>query len=504
MRSQGGAPIDGERLGVRVARNTAFLLAGEVAVKLLAVAFSVLVVRRLGAADFGRYSAALAFVVLFSIVTDLGTSYFSLREMAGRRAAATTLLADLIGLRLLLSLGALVLIPAAATIFGESEEMVRGVFLASFTLLIYAVAGPVLSYLIARERLDVVSSMNVLNQALFITFGTVALLLHRGFVGLLVATLLAQALAAALAVARAVRELGLRPEWPDPRRWRGILRASSPFFVSQVSDTSLRRFDVVFLLFALGERSVGWYSVSFNLVMMLLPLAQSLGLSVFPGLVRRHASGSGPIAPLVQRALRYVLLVSLPVTVGGALLADRIIRVLYTDAFAPSAPVLRVLVWTLPALFASEILGRTANTLHLERRQARISIASTILGVVLIVAGVELIGLAGAALAAVAVRVFVAVATTYVVGPRLVLEGNVAALLRIAASTLVMAAGLAWLLSSPEILPASPAVALAALIAAGAALYAAAALALQAIDFSERRFLAGVAAQVFRRVAFRP
>ena len=65
-----------------IARNTAFMLSGQILLKVLAFVFNVYVVRRLGDAHFGRYSAALAYVAIFAMFTDLGTSSLSVREMA--------------------------------------------------------------------------------------------------------------------------------------------------------------------------------------------------------------------------------------------------------------------------------------------------------------------------------------------------------------------------------------------------------------------------------------
>lgn len=490
-----------ERRVRRVALNTASMLAGEAGVKLLGAVFSIFVVRHLGADDFGRYSAAIAFVTLFSVLTDIGTSTLSVREMARLPRQAAAMLADLIGLRLVLSIAALFFIPAAARGLGESSELVSAIQLGSFTLILYACGGPIQAYLIARERLDVVSLANVLNQASFIALGSIALLLRGGFIGLIVAALAALAISSAVSAVLAQRRLDLDFVRPSPLRWPALLRGGLPFFVQQISDTSMRRFDVVYLLFALDATHVGWYSVAFGLPMMVLPLAQSLGLALFPSLVREHASGAGSIRPTVQRAVRYVLLASLPMAIGGCLLADRIIRVLYTDAFAPSAPALRVLVWSLPPLFLSEILGRASSTLHLEARQARISIVTAMLSVVLVVGGVAAFGIVGAAVAFVLTRCYVVVATLRLIDPALVLDGNSGRLLRIGLAAVIMAAGVGSLLLAPGALPASPALSLIALIGAGAALYASAVLLLRVLAPEERRFLAESAVAALRRLA---
>jgi O-antigen/teichoic acid export membrane protein len=48
-----------------VAKNSLFSLLGQVSIKALSFCFSVFVVRRLGSEDYGQYSTALAYVLIF-------------------------------------------------------------------------------------------------------------------------------------------------------------------------------------------------------------------------------------------------------------------------------------------------------------------------------------------------------------------------------------------------------------------------------------------------------
>jgi O-antigen/teichoic acid export membrane protein len=48
-----------------VLRNSAFGMAAQMLIKILSFGFSVLIVRNLGASDFGQYSAVMAFGVTF-------------------------------------------------------------------------------------------------------------------------------------------------------------------------------------------------------------------------------------------------------------------------------------------------------------------------------------------------------------------------------------------------------------------------------------------------------
>ena len=256
----GALPAAPSRRGslAAVARNTAAMLGGQILIKVFSFVFSVYVVRRLGAADFGRYSAAMAYGFIFAMLTDLGTSALAVREMVRKPENIAEMVPDIMVLRALLSIVVIGGTTLSAWMLGKSSDMVLGIFIASCGLLLYAFQGPLDCLLIARERLDFSSAFTLLNQIVFIILGTIALLEGAGYIGLLLASL-AGVLVTGLASNYTVRRvLRLRFERPDPRRWRPLLKASFPFGVAGIITEATRRFDVVFMSFVLTYTAVGW------------------------------------------------------------------------------------------------------------------------------------------------------------------------------------------------------------------------------------------------------
>ena len=476
-----------------VARNTAFMLSGQILIKIFAFIFSVYVVRRLGDAHFGRYSAALAYVAIFAMFTDLGTSEFSVREMARKEEQIAWMVPDIMALRAVLSLLAMTGITLSARLMGKTPDMVLGIFIASCGLLLYAFQGPLESLMIAEERLDFPSVLKLLNQAIFVILGTMLLLVGAGYIGLLLASLagvLAMGLASVYVVRRVLR---LHFERPNPLHWPPLLRASFPFGIIGAMGTFASRFDTVFMSFVLTDAAVGWYNVPYNLIMMMLLLGQSLAISIYPTLVKEYDSGRGSIQDTVQRALRYLLLLSLPIAVGGMLLAERITILLYGQEFAASVPVMKILVWVLPSMFMQELLGRTGYTMHLERKLARMVILIALISVTLNVALIPRLGVVGAAIVMVVTRLIAVALSSMIIGPTMLLKENVGRLLRVVGAGVLMG-GVVRLLGGASFLAAlDDKVALLLMIGTGATVYGAAVLLLGAISPSEVRYICDVA-----------
>jgi O-antigen/teichoic acid export membrane protein len=60
---------------------------------------------------------------------------------------------------------------------------------------------------------------------------------------------------------------------------------------------------------------------------------------------------------IYERIMSYLLMVALPITAGGFILAEPLTLFLFGEQYAATAPLLAVLIWTLPLMFLTEFLG---------------------------------------------------------------------------------------------------------------------------------------------------
>jgi O-antigen/teichoic acid export membrane protein len=399
-----------------VARNSAFVLASQILIRIIAFAFNVYVVRRLGAVQFGRYSIVMAYVALFGIFTDLGLAPYSVREIAEDPAKMGWLVPNSVAIRGLLSLVIAVIAPLSALWLGKEDYLVWGILIASLGQLVWAVQGPLGSALIARERLDYDALFSIVERLVFWILGALALLSGAGFIALILASLAGVAARAVLSGWVLLSRLGMRDLELSGRRWPSMLRGALPFGISGIAFTLRQQFDTILMSFVLTDQEVGWYNVPFNLIGMLLLMAVSIGQAMYPSMARARTTDPAAMRRLTHRAAKYLLAMSLPITVGGIMLARPIVVTLYTEEFTPSVLILQIILLALPALFLLELLGRLANALHLERQLARVTIINAAITVALNVALVPTLGALGAALALVIGRLVNLIQNVVLVG----------------------------------------------------------------------------------------
>jgi O-antigen/teichoic acid export membrane protein len=374
------------RFGVVVARNSGVGVVAQVAVKGLSFAFSVVILRNLGAEAYGQYAAVLAFGAMFLFVADLGLSPYLVREVArlrdapGGKLETERLYATVVRLRLCLSVVAALLLIIAAWATGRPPVMVGAIALGTLGLMLYGVQGTSEAMLAGLERLDIASGAKVINQLVFVILGGLALVLGLGYYGLIIANLVGIA-AITYFCWKAVRLLRIQPRGPATRPSISILRASIPFGIITFALGLSYKFDSVLLNITRSDAETGYYSAAYNLVFSAAVLSNVLNSSLYPSLTRKAATTNAGLDELYERVLRYLMIMAFPIATGIFVLADQLVTALYTDSYLPAIPALRVIIWAVPLMFASEFLGYLAVIQHRERRVATAIIASTGLNV---------------------------------------------------------------------------------------------------------------------------
>lgn len=358
-------------LSAIVVKNSVFSLLGSWAIKILSFCFSVFVVRRLGGESYGQYSTVLAYVGIFAIFSDLGLAPYGVREIAKDKEKTSSMFSNIVALRLILSCLAVAMTTSSAILSGRSPDLVLGIFVASCSLFLYAVQGPLDMLLMAKERLDYSATFSVVNQLVFVGLGTIVLLKGYGVIGLIVASLCGVGAMASLSFVVIQRHLGGLRWQVDPSMWPRLMKAAFPFGVIGFTLGLSYKVDTVLLQYFQGDAVTGWYNAAYNLIFTLTTISHAVNLSLYPSMVRQHATDPDKMAQIYNRALKYLFILSLPIAAGTTVVGDKIVFFLYSEKFSAAILPLRILIWVLPLMFLSELMGNIVVIHNQENRVAR-------------------------------------------------------------------------------------------------------------------------------------
>jgi O-antigen/teichoic acid export membrane protein len=370
-----------------VLRNSAFGLIAQLLIKIISFAFSVFVVRKLGAETFGQYSAVLAFCTTLAFIGDLGLSPYLVREIARLRnkpggfEQAQQLYSDVLLLRILLSILSAVLVVITAIITHRPWVMIGGILINSISLVLYGIHGTADAVLAGFERLDISSSAKIVYQILFVSLGTGVLIFKLGYYGLVTANVLGVGLMAFVAW-QATRVLGIHLRMPSPKVWLHLLRSCLPFGILAFALGFSYKFDSILLNIVRGDVENGYYAAAYNLVFSCVLISNVVNTALYPSLSRQSVADPESLKRIYEKVFRYLLLISLPISVGIWAVSKELINLLYSTDYQQSIPILKIIIWVVPFMFISEFLGYIVTIDNKERLVARSVLISTILNVI--------------------------------------------------------------------------------------------------------------------------
>jgi len=371
------APADATRVG----RNTAFRAAAQAASAVINVAGMVLLGNHLSASGYGEYAYFYAWIPLLAGISDLGAGVIVTREMARDREHASRMLGD--GLILRAAVGLVLLLGGA---MGASLDPAHAVLVLLVTAAAVLEFGqdPAVWAFRARERLDLESVLLLVSQFAWLAGIAASVWLGASLpvlLGVAAASFLLRTIVGAVMLAR----MGLAPRFEFASgRLRALAAEGWPVGLSLLLVVVYGRVGV----FALKHWSTAADVACFNVAYMLSQpfgfLASALSMAAFPAFARLRGGDPRELARPQRGAVKYQLVVAMPIAAGLLLVADQIVPLLFKDAAGYDAAVsaLRVTALALPCVFlnlharyvlaalgrqrgylAAVVLGLVANTI---------------------------------------------------------------------------------------------------------------------------------------------
>ena len=387
------------KAAVTILKNTTFITAATFILRGVNLLFSILIVRRLGDDRFGQYSTVLAFVGLFQIFAELGISQYVMREIARDAGKTKMYFWNLVVLRLILALIGMVGITIGAVAMGYPRELVIGVLILTTSYLLAAFEAPLESVLTAHARFDYVSLLTIIGRVAFIFVGGAFLLLGWSYIWLIFASLISiiPQIVYAFVAARKNNYLDMKIE-VTPSTWGTLIRRGLPFGLISLTLSISFGIDTVMLSKFQPDEVVGWYRAAYNLVFSLLVVSESFKTAMVPTLSKTYAENPAEVNFWFYRMLRVILMISLPIAVGGMLISIPMIEFLMGTEYIPAAIAFKVLIWDFPFIMFASVCGNITTIIDYERKAARVYAISAAVNILLNLYAIPRFGLIGASL----------------------------------------------------------------------------------------------------------
>ncbi len=322
-----------------IAKNTSYFTLALVLQKVISFTYFILIARAIGPADLGKYYFAIAFTSIFGIFIDIGQSSVLTREVAKRPDQASRFFSSVFLMKLPLALLSILAVFSIINFSSYPEITRQLVYLSmfcmaldSFTLTFFAVSR-------GFHNLKYESIASVIFQLIVFIVVLAALKFNLGLVWLMMSLVLASLYNFIFSFYILKKKWKLKIDWrPDKILIKSILLISLPFAVYAIFQRVYLYLDSVLLSLLAGDHQVGIYQIPFKIIFALQFLPLAFVASLFPAMSHYWHNNREQLAITFERAMNYLIIISLPVAVGGAILADKIMIIFksgYSDAILP-------------------------------------------------------------------------------------------------------------------------------------------------------------------------
>ena len=324
-------------------KNTFWLGLGIGVAKFLKLILIMYVARVLGATEYGKFTFALSFISMFLLIADMGLDEIVIREFSREKGREKEFY-SVLSLKILLILATLALI-FIGSFFITPDITIRKIIwilaffcvIENFSLIIYCIFQ-------ALQRMEYQAWATIL-EALSVTGAGFFVILNYPSVENLSYAYLFSSLIALIFVLSFFhfKIFPLRISW-EKSIWKKFLLMAWPLALASFFGEFYTYTDSVMMGHWKLITETGWYNAAYRIIMITFIPMDLLAASFYPVLSKFFKESKERLQETWSYQMEIMILLAVPIVIGGIALAPRIINFVYGSKFIPSILTLQILI----------------------------------------------------------------------------------------------------------------------------------------------------------------
>jgi O-antigen/teichoic acid export membrane protein len=367
-----------QNTGWRVIKNAFALFWGRMFLLVFSVFFIIYSARLLKAQDFGEFQLVRAYFELFLSLCSAGLGNVITREIAKKKELSGNYLSSSALFVTGLSLVACLILIILVYVMPYTADTRNAALLACLALPPAAIAVVFQAGFLAFEKASYISYGIVIENVFRTGVSFLALYLGYGLMSLFVILIVARIIMLLFYVA-AWQKFIARLQWFfDWSFLKRLVNEWKVFALEGWLSDIFSQLDIILLSVFQGELAVGLYSAAYRLVGFGSVVATSYTNAAFPYMSQLYERSKEKFQQVSEKSLKYMLALVLPGVAALSILSDRVILLLFTNEYADSIPIFRIVIWVLVLRFLNPYLSFLLFAQGRQRKSLQVIIVSLI------------------------------------------------------------------------------------------------------------------------------
>jgi len=370
-----------EKIEGSVAKNTSYLTFALILQKIISLTYFTLLARNLGADNLGKYYFAISFSTIFAVITDLGMANVLVREIAKKKNEANNILGTVLAIKSVLTIIAISSVFIFLKIHPYSTLVTNLIYLSLTCVVLDSFTTTFWSVVRGFHNLFYESIASVFFQVITTTIGLYFLYSNANLVLIMSALLVASTFNFIYSASTIRFKIGLKikPLY-NILAIKNLFKITIPFALFAVFQRIYMYTDSILLKEFAGDKYVGYYQISFKIIFALQFLPMAFVASLYPAMSKYWIENKKQLVTSFEKALLYLMTISIPISIGVIALADKIILILkngYNDAILP----MQIIILSIMFIFLNFPIGALLNACNKQNKNTINMIIITIVSI---------------------------------------------------------------------------------------------------------------------------
>jgi len=383
-----------------VSKNAFWLTIGQVGSRLFRALIIIYAARILGVGEYGIFSYVLGLAGFFTLFADVGVNSILTRDITKHPDKADNYFATAFWIKIFLLLVSSILVIFVAPYFSKIEGAKILIPLVALLNFFDGIREFSSAYFRAKERMELEAFTITLTNIAITVFGIIVLSFQTNAKALVITYILSAGTGTIASIALLKKQFSKVIKFFKSDLIKEIISSAWPIALLSIIGIFMTNIDVIMLGFFKTGQEVGLYSSGQRIIQILYTLPAIISTSFFP-VISRFVGQKDNIKTrlLIEKGLTVVFLIGMPLIIGGIILGENIINLLYGSEYLPATLSFQILILNIIFVFPSYFIGSYIFAYNEQKRIAPYLIIGSLVNVALNALLIPFYGIAGAAIA---------------------------------------------------------------------------------------------------------
>jgi O-antigen/teichoic acid export membrane protein len=351
-----------------IAKNTSYLTLALIGQKIISFTYFTILANNLAPEQLGKYYLAISLTTIFAIFIDIGLINVLTREVAKRPFESNKLLANVLSLKIplsILTVGAVIL---TTYLLGYETLTKHLVYISSISMILDSFTTTFFAVSRGHHNLLYESIASILFQLIVMGFGLWALYSGFGLLYIMLALAVASMFNFIYSFLILRYKIGVKINLQyDKKFFWTLIKLALPFAGYAIFQRLYIYLDSILLSILASEMYVGIYQIPFKIIFALQFLPLAFVASLYPALSHYWLHNQKQLLVSFKRALNYLIIISVPIIFGIIVLADKIVM-LFGSAYNQAILPLQIIIIALLFIFLNYPIGSLLNACDRQKK----------------------------------------------------------------------------------------------------------------------------------------